>query len=110
MEGQRPELGNHGIVFSGFSISRAAFITPRAADAPGQAAGIQPAQPGDAFPAQIVIQGALAAEIAGIVTPLPHHIRTQARPGAFKVLWNYAIIADGREGLNHDLPLHSWDR
>ena len=104
MEGQRPELSNHGIGIFRFFHQQGGVHNARAADAPGQAAGIQPAQPGDAFPAQILIQGALAAEIAGIVAPLPHHIRAQARPGAFKVLWNYAIIADGREGLNHDLP------
>ena len=73
-------------------------------DALGDGAGVHAADARHALLFQERVQGGLAAEVAGLAAPLAHHIALHPAV-ALEVLLDDAVVADGREGLQHDLAV-----
>ena len=83
----------------------ASGATPVVPDMPGEGAGVDAGKAHDAVLLQISVQRSLAAEIGGLLAPLPHDIRRKGRAPAFKIRGDHAVIPDEREGLHNDLPV-----
>ncbi len=76
---------------------------PAVAEVEGERAGVDPHEPGDAVPAQLLVEAALAARVADLRGELAHHHRPRPHPRGLGVLVAAAVVADERMGHHHHL-------